>query len=244
MAVGKRSGATASQYLSNQTTASLTPSSLPQDGDWIVAVAMSLSARTWSLPTGFEKLGPTVSDGQTSIQLLAKRARAGESAPYVFTANTGTYGPVFLDTYTGVADIGPISYWDTDESSGTSVTWPNITVPVSGGAALVISTTMSAATFSTPSGWTAGYTGARGKTFEKLNPSTGTLAGPSSTASVDEPHTLLSLFLTPTLQKPVNVTAPSLSGNAWQGQDLALNLGDWLGADTFDVVYQRDGVDI
>jgi len=231
--------------MSNASSVTLTPGAAAQSGDTIVVIVMTLSSRTWTLPTGFVKYGRAVTDGQTEIQVFIKRALSGEPASYAFNPGTGTYGGAFLQTYTGVADVGPISYWDEDEQSGTSVTWPNISVPVTGGAALVVATTQSAATLSTPSGWTAGYTNARGKTFDILNPSTGTLTGPSSTASADEAHTLLSMFLTPTLQAPTNLTEPSLSGNNWNGQSLSLDMGEWIGVSDYDyVVWKRDGVAI
>jgi hypothetical protein len=245
MAVGRRTGGYAFAYLTGGTVATLTPTSAPQPGDTIIVFALQLGdATAFTLPSGFLKEGTTLSDGITSIQVFKKRAAAGEPSSYAFTSNAGFYGPVVMHTYTGAADIGPIASWASEpEAAGTAVTWPNIPVPVAGGAALVAATTNSSATFTTPAGWTPGYDTGRGKTFDILAPSVGTLTGPASTASISEPHLLLSLFITPTLQPPTNIAAPRLTGNNWNGQSLSLNMGDWLGVDEYDyVVWKRDGV--
>lgn len=245
MAVARRTNGYTAQYTSAGTTVTLAPTGTPQAGDTIIVFALQFgSATTFTLPTGFVKVGATISDGATSIQVFVKRAATGEPSSYVFTSNVNFYGPLVMHTYSGAADIGPIGYWASEEeAAGTAVSWPNITVPVAGGAALIAATTVGTGTFTTPTGFTDGYTSSRGKTYDLIGPSIGTISGITSTASVNEQHVLLSLFLTPTIQVPQNVSAPALSGNNWNGQSLSLNMGGWLSVSDYDVVvWKRDGV--
>jgi hypothetical protein len=52
------------------------------------------------------------------------------------------------------------------------------------------------------------------------------------------------MFLTPSLRVPSNYTAPVITGNNWQGQALSASLGDWLGPDTYSVMWLRDGLEM
>lgn len=245
MPVTRRAGATGNAYFSGATSGTITPGATPQDGDTIVVVCFAGAPTTWTPPAGFEKQGPSIGGiGNTyEIEVYKKRARPSEPSSYTFTCSPAHYGSIGMATYVGAVDVGPIARMVyAEQGASSTVEWPDLEIPADNGAVLLGTTLGSpTATMDTPAGYLVVTAPGRSRMFDLLDPTVGILDIPAAAASAVETHTVVAMFLTEVLLEPVNVSAPVLSGNNWNGQPLVTAFGDWLGADSFDVVYKRDG---
>jgi hypothetical protein len=246
MAVAARTNGQAAVYFGAVATKTLTRPAGIAAGDLLVAICGSNSSVTWTVPSGFQKLGPTVSESSGyRLQVFWKIATAAEPGSYTFTSSATTYGGVSLMAYTGAAAAAPFSRFAFQANPTLSeIDFPSVDAPTAGGALLLAATINSGIVPTVPAGFTDRSVGVREFTYEKMLPASGATGAVAAVFSGTSTSIALALHITPTVVAPVNVTQPTLSGSPWSGGSLGAVPGDWLGPDSYGYVWKRDGVTI
>ena len=248
MAVTPRAGALLTGYQSGTRTTVFTPTSgALQVGDTIIVGIGEAAERTWTVPSGFTKIYPTVRDGPAgnATQIFLWRVTGTIPTSFTFTASANTFAGLSFNAYAGAVAVGPVSRIVGDPTAtNSSAAFPELNIPTANGLMLLIAAMTTGVTPVAPVGFTSRNAPARCLFYEG-SVGTGLTGNPTVTFSSGQASTAaVSLHLTDTLVAPWNAVAPVVSGNTWSGQTLSVNVGTWMGAVSYTYQWKRDGSNI